>query len=94
MSFLKSILSSEDTTDIHEELEAARTQITALEKELQDANEAIAALSACVVSVASAIRELASEMDVIARIVDSPTKKSVHRSSKWNIKKDDDGYLN
>ena len=99
MSFLKSILSSrtDESVDLEQKLEEAAAKIAALEEEVEAINGSIASLGICVVSVASAVRDLAEELQTLANVLNIPLDSKDARTNRavpWRNNKSDDDYIN
>ncbi len=99
MSFLRSIRSTNRTKvlDLERRMDEVNEKVAGLEKELEAATAAAAALSICVTSIVLAIRDLSSDVQLVSEVISvlsgkkkDPLKKMLSTQSK----KDDDDYIN
>ena len=99
MSFLRSIRLTNRTKvlDLERRMDEVNEKVAGLEKEVEAANTSIAALSICVTSIALAILDLSSDVQLASEVINElsgkkkdPLKKMLSAQSK----KDDDDYIN
>jgi chromosome segregation ATPase len=78
-------------------MDEANEKVAGLEKEVEAANATITALSMCVTSIAIAIRDLSSDVQLVSEVISALSSKKndpLKNMLSTQSKKDDDDYIN